>query len=102
MTPLEYMEKQRNKQKTNLEKETARNAPKDVLRHVKKKIGYYEAAVKALERPKGFNTYDHNGAFKCSICGFEDWDTLTADIAKYNYCPACGASMDEKRSNFEN
>lgn len=49
MTPLEYMEKMLNKQKTNLEKETARNAPKDVLRHVKKKIGYYEAAVEALK-----------------------------------------------------
>ena len=75
MTPLEYMEKQRNKQIKTLEKETARNAPKDVLRHVKKKIGYYEAAVAALDRPRGFNTYDHNSALKCSICGFEDWDT---------------------------
>ena len=50
MIPLEYMNKMLAKQKLNLEKETARNAPKDVLRHVKKKIGYYEAAVKALEK----------------------------------------------------
>ena len=50
MTPLEYMNKMLTKQKLNLEKETARNAPKDVLRHVKKKIGYYEAAVAALEK----------------------------------------------------
>lgn len=50
MTPLEYMNKMLTKQKLNLEKETARNAPKDVLRHVKKKIGYYEAAVEALEK----------------------------------------------------
>ena len=53
MTPLEYMNKMLAKQKLNLEKETARNAPKDVLRHVKKKIGYYTAAVKALEAYDG-------------------------------------------------
>ena len=53
MTPLEYMEKQRNKQIKTLEKEMARNAPKNVIRHVKKQIGYYEAAVKALEKEKG-------------------------------------------------
>lgn len=52
MTPLEYMEKMLRKQQSNLEKEIARNAPKDVLRHVKKKIGYYEAAVAALEKEK--------------------------------------------------
>ena len=50
MTPLEYMNKMLTKQKLNLEKETARNAPKNVIRHVKKQIGYYEAAVKALEK----------------------------------------------------
>ena len=50
MTPLEYMEKMLRKQKTNLDKEIARNAPKDVLRHIRKKIGYYEAAVAALEK----------------------------------------------------
>ena len=49
MTPLEYMNKMLTKQKLNLEKETERNAPKDVLRHIRKKIGYYEAAVAALE-----------------------------------------------------
>ena len=49
MTPLEYMNKMLLKQKKNLEKETDRDAPKDVLRHIRKKIGYYEAAVAALE-----------------------------------------------------
>ena len=53
MTPLEYMEKMLKKQEANLEKEIARNAPKDVLRHVKKKIGYYEAAVDALKKDRG-------------------------------------------------
>lgn len=42
----------------------------------------------------GFNTYDHDSAFECSVCGFNDWDTLTADSGKYNYCPNCGAKMD--------
>lgn len=62
MTPLEYMEKMLRKQQSNLEKETARNAPKDVLRHVKKKIGYYEAAVAALsaERCKDCKYYEIN------------------------------------------
>ena len=53
MTPLEYMNKMLLKQQKNLEKETERNAPKDVLRHIKKKIGYYEAAVAALEEKDG-------------------------------------------------
>lgn len=48
MTPLEYMEKMLLKQKRNLEKETERGAPKDVLRHINKKINYYAAAVEAL------------------------------------------------------
>lgn len=56
-------------------------------------------AISALEQDSvpvvhGFNTYDHNSAFRCSICDFSDWDTLTADSGKYNYCPNCGARMD--------
>lgn len=50
MTPLEYMNKMLAKQKLNLEKEMERNAPKNVIRHVKKQIGYYEAAIAALEK----------------------------------------------------
>ena len=53
MTPLEYMNKMLTKQKTNLEKEIARNAPKDVLKHIQKKINYYAAAVAALEEKDG-------------------------------------------------
>lgn len=55
MTPLEYMEKMLRKQQSNLAKETERNAPKDVLRHIKKKISYYEAAVAALEERNAEN-----------------------------------------------
>lgn len=29
---------------------------------------------------------------KCSICGFEHYGTC---IGYYNYCPHCGAKMDE-------
>ena len=50
--------------------------------------------VDAVEVVHGHNTYDHNSAFGCSVCGFGDWDTNTADIQKYNYCPNCGAKMD--------
>lgn len=41
----------------------------------------------------GHNTYDHDSAFECSVCGWSDWDTMTGD-GKYNYCPNCGAKMD--------
>ena len=44
----------------------------------------------------GHNTYDHDSAFECSVCGFSDWDTMTADCGRYNYCPNCGAHMDEE------
>ena len=53
--------------------------------------------VDAVEVVHGFNTYDHNSAFECSVCGFSDWDTMTADDGKYNYCPSCGAKMDGER-----
>jgi predicted RNA-binding Zn-ribbon protein involved in translation (DUF1610 family) len=46
-----------------------------------------------VEVVHGHNTYDHNTAFECSVCGFDDWDTLTAS-GEYNYCPNCGAKMD--------
>lgn len=45
------------------------------------------------------NTCDHDSAFECSACGFSDWDTLTADCSRYNYCPHCGAHMDEEVSD---
>lgn len=52
MTPLEYMEKQVRKQKYNLGQQTVRGAPEADLENIRKKIGYYEAAVAALEREK--------------------------------------------------
>lgn len=32
--------------------------------------------------------------FTCSECGWEDWDTYTADSA-FSYCPNCGAKVVE-------
>ena len=52
--------------------------------------------VDAVEVVHGCNVYDHDTAFECSVCGWGDWDTLTADSCKYNYCPNCGAKMDLK------
>lgn len=52
--------------------------------------------VDAVEVVPGHNLRDHDYAFECSVCGWEDWDTLTADTSQYNYCPNCGAKMDGK------
>ncbi|MBR5199222.1 MAG: hypothetical protein IKW20_05275 [Bacteroidales bacterium] len=49
MTALEYMEKQVQKHKLNFIKEFERNAPLEVLRNIRAKIGYYEKAVAALK-----------------------------------------------------
>ena len=49
MTPLEFMIKQLKSEQESLEKAVARDARKNVLRHIKKRIGYYDIAVKALE-----------------------------------------------------
>ena len=50
MTPLEFMMKQLKSEQESLEKAMARDARKSVLRHIKKRIGCYEAAVAALEK----------------------------------------------------
>lgn len=55
MTPLEFMVKQLKSEQESLEKAIERNSRKNVLRHIKKRIGYYEAAVAALEAYDGSN-----------------------------------------------
>ncbi|MBO5953473.1 MAG: hypothetical protein J6Q53_05075 [Oscillospiraceae bacterium] len=55
-------------------------------------------SMDAAEVVHGHNLKDHNSAFECSVCGWEDWDTLTADTSEYNYCPNCGAKMDGDRN----
>ena len=55
--------------------------------------------VDAVEVVHGHNMRDHDSAFECSVCGFEDWDTFTADNSRYNYCPNCGAKMMDGDEN---
>ena len=50
MTALEYMERQMDKHTANYEREKRRGVPGEVLENIKKKIGFYVEAVKALER----------------------------------------------------
>lgn len=60
------------------------------------KLAYYEDMEEQgslIEVVYGFNKRDYPSAFECSVCGFSDWDTFTADDTKYNYCPNCGAKM---------
>lgn len=49
MTPLEYMKLQLKKHRLNYERELNRGVPEDMLNFIALKIGYYEAAVAALE-----------------------------------------------------
>ena len=58
-----------------------------------------QSTVDAVEVKHGHNLRDHDSAFECSVCGWEDWDTLTADTSEYNYCPNCGADMRERKDN---
>ena len=50
MTALEYMEKQVHKHRMNYKREAARGVSEEMLENIKKKIGYYEVAVRALKR----------------------------------------------------
>ena len=50
MTALEYMEKQAQSHRINYNRQVLRKAPVKDLEDIKKKIGYYEAAVEALKK----------------------------------------------------
>ena len=50
MTTLEYIEKQIRNHTLNLERETKRGVPQEMLDNIKKKIGYYEEARDALKK----------------------------------------------------
>lgn len=52
-----------------------------------------EAEPVVLGRNLGADTPSR---FECSVCGWTDWDTYTADKSDYNYCPGCGARMDQE------
>ena len=49
MTALEYMTKQLNKHRLNLERESKRGVPEEMLLNIEAKIGYYAEAVDALK-----------------------------------------------------
>ena len=49
----------------------------------------------------GFNTGNAN-IFECSVCGYGVDDIYEADeknypVWKFNFCPHCGAKMDERK-----
>lgn len=52
-----------------------------------------EAEPVVLARNLGADTPSR---FECSVCGWTDWDTYTADECEYNYCPGCGAKVEEE------
>lgn len=63
--------------------------------------GYRDGYAEALEMTDDANRHGHwiesHEVFdyiKCSECG-EDWCTEDNDTETFNYCPNCGAKMDE-------
>lgn len=57
------------------------------------------SAVQAGPVPGRNLAADTPSRFECSVCGWTDWDTYTADNDEYNYCPGCGAKMDGGADN---
>lgn len=55
MNALKYFRRQLEKAQYNLAQQESRGATEEVIRNIKKKIGYYEAAVKALEERNAEN-----------------------------------------------
>jgi hypothetical protein len=53
MTALGYMEMQARKHRRNLARETERGVPEEMLEAIRRKAGYYEAAVAALKKEDG-------------------------------------------------
>ena len=48
-------------------------------------------------RGVGYNKLnEYHTLFQCSVCGWEDDDTITGsgETNTYNYCPNCGARME--------
>ena len=50
--------------------------------------------VKPIKHGRNLSA-DYPSLFECSVCGYTNNDTYTGDIAIFNYCPNCGARMDE-------
>lgn len=114
MTALEYMTKQLHKHRLNLERETKRGVPEEMLRNIEAKIGYYESAIKALKADADGVKVRHGewvtdaedlawgNALKrkhCSECGGRPhWDNKREFILA-KFCHHCGAIMDGKRKD---
>lgn len=60
-----------------------------------------DMAIEALERPHGEWMYLYEDNYKCSICG-SWWCCTDSQIDEMNYCPNCGARMDEDDDNDDN
>lgn len=57
-------------------------------------------AVEDIEVKRGRNLdAEYSSLFECSVCHWSCWDTLCGDTPTYNYCPNCGARMDEECEN---
>lgn len=56
-----------------------------------------DMAIKALEQQKiGEWIKEHGSIYKCSNCGnFLDFDGVNAGRGDANYCPNCGAKMED-------
>ena len=50
MTPIEYMEKQVVKHRTNYDREVKRGVSEEQLQNIRNKINHYEAAVVTLKK----------------------------------------------------
>ena len=48
---------------------------------------------------RGHNIYPKSSRFECSLCGYEDWDTITCTPELHNFCPNCGARMNQEEEH---
>lgn len=44
----------------------------------------------------GKNILEYPSLFKCSECGFNCYDTFSSDNDVWNFCPNCGAKLEEE------
>ena len=66
------------------------------VRHILDLNGGVYTAADVRPVVKGFNKLkDYPSLFECSVCGWECGDTVPGDTETYNFCPNCGARMEE-------
>ena len=96
MTALEYMEKQIQHHRISHIQAVDRNAPKEMLENIRRKISYYEAAVEALRNSEAVRcghwiTDERTGFCYCSEC-------LVSGSPQWKRCPVCEAKMERKEN----